>query len=230
MMRYNQEAYFQKYGSDVMFKYAPKTDTVFVIVLLLAIVNWFSWAAQKQKWQQVANRLIQASIEDWSPSQGGTPESKSLREQALEILKVKQQDQEKNGTSAPSNNKSKKTSGSSAKLSAKEKKAKEQEQLKPIITDLVNEMHDFGAGFHKPTWKDLFIVKMSYWPYYIASGATWQAQYYLRRWQGMELNEEERRVLTERAVGPVVWELTSRKEIGFDQERIVDYGELGGME
>jgi DnaJ homolog subfamily C member 25 len=206
-LRYNQEAYFQKYGASVLFQYAPKTDTLAVLVLLTVLLNYFSWWAQKQKWQRVANRLIQATVEDWTPSQGGTAESKLLREQALEELaKITAAEEEQQQTNSTAGGKK------VAKLSAKEKKAKELEALKPIVEALVHEMKDFGAGFHQPTWKDLLSVKMVYWPIYIYQGAWWQTKYFIRRLQKKELNDEEKLVLTERAVGPVAWELAGEEE------------------
>ena len=60
-MRYNQEAYFKKYGSSVLWTYAPKSDVTLIITVLLILVNAFSWFAQKTKWQNVANRLIKAA-------------------------------------------------------------------------------------------------------------------------------------------------------------------------
>lgn len=209
-MRYNQEAYFQKYGASVLFKYAPKTDTVLVLIILLLLANGFSWMAQKQRWQQVANRLIQATLEDWTPSQGGTQESKLLREQALERLqKLETETDEAHAQQESSKTNVTKPKKSAKKLTAKEKKTQELERLRPIVKELVEQMHDFGAGFHKPTWRDLLIVRMTFWPYYIASGTLWQVNYLARRLQGLDLNDEERRVLTERAVGPVAWELAS---------------------
>jgi DnaJ family protein C protein 25 len=77
---------------------------------------------------------------------------------------------------------------------------------------LVNNMHDFGAGFHKPTYRDLIVVKMAKWPYHITTGMLWQAKYLIRRWKGSELSEEERNVLTERAVGHVTWELATEED------------------
>eukprot|EP00934_Nitzschia_sp_Nitz4_P002640 Nitzschia sp. Nitz4//NODE_202_length_38933_cov_72.610268//20707//21996//NITZ4_additional_000023-RA//-1//CDS//3329531789//2630//frame0 len=200
-MRYDQEAYFKKYGSDVLFNYAPKTDMFLVIFLLLGGATWFSWVAQEQKWKQVANRLVQAAVEDWTPAQGGTPESKQLREQALAKLK------ETEGETAPEGGKQKKS-----KVLAKEKKKLEQEKLQPIIEGLVQEIEDFGAGFHKPTWKDLLIVKMAQWPMHVGSEIAWQTMYWIRRLQKLELNDNERAVLTERAVGRVTWELASAEE------------------
>ena len=210
-MRYNQEAYFQKYGAGVLWQYAPKSDASIIIIVLMIVLNAFTWMAQKTRWQNVADRLIKAAVEDWTPSMGGTTESKQLREEALEILaeQQKQPKDEANGAKSGKNTKGK-------KLSGKEKKKQEQESLRPIVTELVGHMHDFGAGFHQPTWRDLFILKMAKFPFYFGSGVVWQTKYWIRRLQKKELNEEERFVLTERAVGHVTWDLSSeddRKEL-----------------
>ena len=212
-MRYNQEAYYQKYGTSVLWSYAPKSDVTAIIIVLTIALNAFSWYAQKNKWQNVADRLIRAAAEEWSPSQGGTPESRELRDHALALLAERE---EKNGTDdsngddskSPS---SKKAKGKAKKLSGKEKKKQELEALMPILRELVDEMEDFGGGFHKPTWRDLLIVNLAKLPYRIALGAVWEAKYYLRRLQGKELNDEEKEVLTERAVGPVSWDIASEE-------------------
>lgn len=41
------------------------------------------------------------------------------------------------------------------KLTSKEKREKDMEELRPIVVELVNEIDDFGAGFRKPTMHDL---------------------------------------------------------------------------
>ena len=206
-MRFNQEAYYNKYGSGVIFAYAPKSDVTIIIIFLLGMVNLYTWFAQKNRWQNVANRLIKASVEDWGPSMGGTPESKGLRVDALAILKEKEAANATAETSEEKKGKAKK-----AKISAKEKKLMEQEALLPIITEMVEKIDDFGAGFHKPTWEDLFIVILAKFPAKFASGLAWQTKYWYRRLLKEELNEEERAVLTERAVGHVHWELASDED------------------
>ena len=211
-MRYNQEAYFQKYGANVLWHYAPKSDATFIIILLLVVVNVFTWMAQKQRWQNVADRLIKAAAEDWSPSQGGTTESKQLREEAQAILEKRQKEQQSSEQAATNGKSPKSKDKSGRKVSGKEKKKKENELLRPIITELVNDMEDFGAGFHQPTWKDLFIIKMAQFPFTFAKACWWQANYMRRRFQKLELNDEERMVLTERAVGHVTWDLASEED------------------
>jgi len=208
-MRFDQEAYFKKYGTSVLWSYAPKSDLTMVIALIFIVANAFSWFSQKHRWQMVADRLTKAALEDWTTSQGGTPESKDLRETALGILNEKPAESEtvkENGKGS-----GKKQKGAK-KLSAREKKKLEEEALLPIIKALVNDMDDFGGGFHKPTWKDLLVVTVAKMPYNIGLSLLWNAKYYLRRLQKLELSDEEREVLTERAVGPVVWDTKSEEE------------------
>ena len=106
----------------------------------------------------------------------------------------------------------KKGGGKGSKVSGRERKRQEQEALRPIVVELVNEMDDFGGGFHKPTYRDLLLVTLVKLPYKITVGTAWQVHYWIRRLQKKELNAEERAVLTERAVGPVAWSASSEEE------------------
>lgn len=209
-LRYDQEAYSDKYGSGVIFKYAPKSDVTFCIILLFGLMNLYTWFAQKNRWQNVANRLIKAAVEDWSPSMGGSPESKQLRIDALAILKKKEATKETGPD--PTEKKAGKGKSKKVKISAKEKKLVEQEAVRPIITEMVEKMTDFGAGFHKPTWEDLFIVYLAKFPVKVATSVAWQTKYWIRRIQKKDLNDDERAVLTERAVGHVIWVTASDEE------------------
>jgi DnaJ homolog subfamily C member 25 len=234
-MRYNQEAYYQKHGASVLWSYAPKSDASVIAFFILLLCNWFTWIAQKTRWQQVADRLTKAAVEDWTPSMGGTVESKQLREEALKLLTERQQALEKkedeaaaaaaaaadSGTGTPK----KGTKKNKEKVSGKDKKRLEQEQLEPVIRELVHEMKDFGAGFHQPTWRDLFIVRLAKFPLYFVAGTWWQTKYYIRRLQRLELNDGERWVLTERAVGNVTWDLATdddRKDLVAKELWIMD--------
>lgn len=242
-MRFDQAAYFKKYGTSIFWHYAPQSDVTLVLLLIFTVANVAMWYSQHHRWQLVANRLIKAAVEDWSTAQGGTPESRALREDALAILKEKQEKEaaaeaaaaapNTNGTTASDKTTTTTTNGKKAspaatnsagaaaaaaaaaavnkkqkgakKLSAREKKKLEEEAILPIVQGLVYEMHDFGAGFHKPTWKDLLIVTLARAPIALAQAVVWNAGYALRRLQKLELNDEEKMVLTQRAVGPVVW-------------------------
>eukprot|EP00536_Pseudo-nitzschia_multiseries_P015332 jgi/Psemu1/262847/estExt_Genewise1Plus.C_8590007 len=206
-LRYDQNAYYQKYGSEVIFAFAPQSNTLFVIILVLAAINWFVYFAQYNRWKKVCDRLAKAAVEDWTPSQGGTPESKDLRERALALYAEEKGDSTEPAAAVPKKGAKAKRTGNK-----KEKKEKEIEALRPIVDRLAYEITDFGAGFHKPTWKDLAILKMAIWPYHLVIGTAWQAKYWVRRIQKLELNEEEKLVLTERAVGHVVWEFSTEDE------------------
>ncbi len=144
-------------------------------------------------------------MEDLSPREGGSTESIEIREKALAILaerkKVQSETEEMNG---------KKKKG--PKVKSKEKKEKEWEELRPICIDLVNEVDDFGAGFRKPTWHDLLVVRMVKWPYYLTKSTLWWAKFALKRLRKMDLDDEEREVLTRNAVGEVTWFAVSDDE------------------
>ncbi|KAL7560930.1 hypothetical protein ACA910_022423 [Epithemia clementina (nom. ined.)] len=226
-MRFNQEAYFAKYGTSVLWSYAPKSDVTLVILLIFVVANVAMWYSQQHRWQLVANRLIKAAVEDWSTAQGGTPESKDLRAQALKILYENNNHGNETAAGAVDNGEKdngaaegtpgkkgapKKLKSAIKKVSGKEKKKMEEEALLPVVQALVNEIHDFGGGFHKPTWRDLLIVSMAKAPFRLTTAVVWNANYYVRRMRGVALNDEERQVLTKRAVGPVVWDTKSEDE------------------
>lgn len=205
--RYRPDEYFNKYGSSVLWKYAPKSDARFIIVLLLIIGNLFSWFAQKSRWQQVADRLIKAAVEDWSPRDGGSSESMQFRQKALEVIRKQREKSESANGSSSNNNKS-----SKKKLTKQEQKKDQQDAIREIVTDMVNDIDDFGAGFHKPTWRDLLLVKMAMMPIHAYQAIAWNAKYFVRRLQKIELNDEERAVLTERAVGNIAWTTATEKQ------------------
>jgi curved DNA-binding protein CbpA len=214
-LRYDVEKYFMKYGASVLWNYAPQSDTTLVILILLIGANVIAWYVQKHRWQMVADRLIKAAVEDWVPSQGGTPESKELREHALAILE--ENEAAKNETSAEmapnkSINGKKQGKKGKEKLSGKEKKRLEQEALEPIIVKIVSEMKDFGGGFHQPTWRDLFIFKLIRLPISLVREIAWLSKYYFRRLRKMPFSEEEKMVLTERAVGPITWDTSTDEQ------------------
>lgn len=205
------DEYFQKYGSSVLWTYAPKSDATIISIVLFILANVFTYYAQRNKYDKVANHLIKAAVEDCSAREGGSTESIEIRNKALAILAEKRE--KENEINAQSNGESpskKKEKG--PRLTSKEKREKEQEELRPICKSLVNEIDDFGAGFSKPTYKDLLIIKMVKWPYYLGAATLWWSKYAIRRVRKLELNDEEHEVLTKNAVGNVAWEASSDKE------------------
>lgn len=204
------DEYFQKYGSSVLWTYAPKSDATIISIVLFILANVFTYYAQRNKYDKVANHLIRAAVEDWSAREGGSTESIEIREKALAILAEKRE--KENEAAAQSNGESPKKKEKGPRLTAKEKREREQDELRPICASLVNEIDDFGAGFRKPTYKDLLVIKMVKWPYYVGSATLWWSKYAMRRMRKLELNDEEREVLTKNAVGNVAWEASSDEE------------------
>jgi len=211
-MRYNQEAYMKKYGSDVMWTYAPKSDTLMVIVGLLVLGSVISWFIQKQQWQNVADKLIKAAVEDLGMGKGGSSESKSLRDEALKILEEQEKKKTENDDTNGDAGVSKKEKKKKMKLTASEKRKQLEDSLRPIVTKLVEKMDDFGAGYHKPTWKDLMVVKIAIFPVVFAKGIAWNTLYGIRRIRKVPLSDEEREVLTRRAIGEISWTAASEEE------------------
>ena len=206
-LRDHPDEYISRYGSNVFYKYAPKSDASFVALFLFVIFNIFTWFAQKSKWQKVADHVVKLALEGAGLNDGGTVECVEVREKAMEIFAEKKNKElqvagEKG--SSPSKN-SKSPSKKKGKAAKKEQKEQEAEELRPIIVELVKEIKDFGAGFHQPTYHDLLITKVFIWPIVLVKATVWQVGYLSRRLRKLELSQEELTVLTRRAMGEVSW-------------------------
>lgn len=203
------DEYFAKYGSSVLYSYVPKSDAHIIVTFFLIVGNMFTYYAQKNKWQTIANHLVKAAVEDLSPREGGSTESINIRAKAMAILAEKR-GEEKGEKQLNGTNTDKKRKG--PRMTSREKKEKEWDELRPICTKLVNEIDDFGAGYRKPTYQDFLIVKMIKWPYYLTTSTLWWSKYAVRRLRKLEINDEEREVLTKNAVGEVTWVSVSEEE------------------
>ena len=222
-LRDRPDEYIHKYGTNVQYSYAPKSDVVMVMLILLVVGNLFTYYVQKNRWQTVADHVVKLALEGATLRDGGSDESVAIREKALEILaKQKGEEADAAGTTGsatagamrrgssggsakgPSPTKKK---GGGAKATKKEQKEQEMEELRPIVVRLVQEEHkDFGGGFHQPTWRDLLITKLAIqWPVQFVKAASWQLGYWGRRLRGIDLSDHEREVLTRRAVGEITW-------------------------
>lgn len=219
--RNRPDEYFQKYGSSVLWSYAPKSDASIIVIFFLIAGSAFTYYAQKNKWQTVANHLIKAAVEDASAREGGSTESIEIRDKALTILAERKKKKEEEESAAATNQTNGNSNGSTSspvkkkkgpKMTGREKKEKEWDELRPICIELVNQIDDFGAGFRKPTWQDILVVKMAKWPYYLTCYTLWWSKYAFRRLRKCELSEEEKEVLTKNAVGEVTWVAVSEEE------------------
>lgn len=210
------DEYFMKYGSSVMWSYAPKSDTRFILLFLFILAEFFTYFAQYKRWERIADHIIKAAVEDWSASQGGSSESMEIRQKGLEILAKQQEDMEKEKEKDSSEHSTKSSSNRQAKKSAKlnkqDKKKQDQEALKKIVEELVHEIPDFGAGFHKPTKKDLFVLKLLKFPLVVVSSVGWRAKFYFRRIRGLPYSDSEIEMMTRISVGAIAWEASSDDE------------------
>jgi len=205
--RSRPDAYMEKYGASVIWQYAPKSDTAFVILALLALLSWLSIWIKKTRWRNLADRIIRAAVEGLSIKDGGSSESIEFRRQAMEKL-AEQQQAADTDQSTTAKEKKKKLKG----LDKKDLKKAQEEELKAIIVDLVEAVNDFGGGFAKPTWRDLFIVKLLQAPYVMLMSMLWWIQYFIRRGRGLDYTEEELEYFTHKAVGDAIWDTVTEEE------------------
>jgi len=229
-LRDNPDEYISRYGTNVLFHYAPKSDVTMVALMLLIAANLFAWFVQKNKWQTVADHVVKLALDGVGLREGGTDESIAIREKAMEILaKQKEEGKEDGGSKVGASTNASSATGTNAnaaakvkggspkkkgaKLTKKEQKEQEMEELRPIVVKLVKEEHaDFGGGFHQPTWRDLLITKFAQWPIMFTKAMGWQVGYWFRRLRGLELSDDELEVLTRRAVGEVTWHALSDED------------------
>ena len=64
------DEYFQKYGSSVLWSYAPQSDARLIVLVFLLLGSAFTYYAQKKKWQTIADHLVKAAVEDLSTREG----------------------------------------------------------------------------------------------------------------------------------------------------------------
>merc|ERR1712232_235168 len=218
-LRDRPDEYLVKYGSSVIWKYKPKSDVRMVVTLLLLSASFFTWFVQYQKWKKVADHLTKAAVEDWGRREGGSTESIEIRKKALAILEENEATNEAEKQAVVSNSsqghgakKSPKKKVVGPKLTKKEKRQNMQEELKKIVQGLVNEIDDFGGGFRKPTWKDIFVVQCIFLPVVISKSVVWFTKFYIRRLKGLPYSDEELEVMTKQAVGNVVWDACTAEE------------------
>lgn len=208
------DEYFKKYGSSVLWTYAPKSNTAAVVIGLLALLSWITIWIKKRRWRTIADHLIKAAVENWNVKEGGSSESIDIRAKAIAILEKQQAaaaTAETNGDKTDTANgktKKKKEKG----VDKKGKKETDDEALKPIIVELVEAIDDFGGGYAKPTWKDMFVVQLAKSPFYFVTSLLWWSKFGLRRLAKKDYNDEELEFFTRRAVGDIIWDTLSVEE------------------
>jgi len=213
------DEYLVKYGSSVIWKYKPKSDVRMVVILLLLSASFFTWFAQLQKWKKLADHLTKAAVEDYGRREGGSTESIEVRKKALAILEEYEAANEaeiqavvSNGSHVHSAKKTPKKKVVGPKLTKKEKKQNMQEELRKIVRGLVDEIDDFGGGYRKPTWKDMFVVQCLFLPIVICKSVLGFTKFYFRRLKGLPYSDEELEVMTKQAVGNVLWDACTVEE------------------
>jgi len=210
-LRDRPDEYFYRYGSNMIWKYAPQSNVFGVVVLLLTLFSMLSWYVQLNHWQQIADAIIKAAVEDLGPQNGGSSESIEIRSKAMKIweeerdIRLQMMNFGTNGNKETRKQKKEKTNKQA-------RKQQQNEELRPIITKLVNEIDDFGGGYRKPEWKDLFAVRFVQFPYYATKNGLWMVNYFIRRQRGLPYTDEELEYRTIAAIGHVAWDAASEED------------------
>jgi len=204
--RDRHDAYIQKYGSNVLWTYAPKSDVGGVVVFLFVILSILSYAMQKNKWRNVADHVVKAAYENLGPAHGGGRESAEVREAAMAEMA-----EENNRAMEGKSGREKKAAirlmnATKAGSGGGSGKTPQQERLHKLIVEKVNKINDFGGGYHKPTIKDLLVLKLCLLPYSISRYFYWSACLFLKQKRGLDFTAEEVLILTKRTVGIVAWD------------------------
>lgn len=203
-LRDRPDEYYYRYGSNMIWKYAPQSNLSGVVILLLTLFSVLGWFVQLNHWQQIADVIIKAAVEDLGSQNGGSDESIEIREKAMQIWEEERDirlDMMKFGSANGKDSKKQKN-----KMTKQARKQLQNEELRPIITKLVNEIDDFGGGYCKPEWKDLFAVRFVQFPYHAIKKSTWMVNYFIRRQRGLPYTDEELEYRTIAAIGNVAWD------------------------
>lgn len=211
--RNRPDEYYKKYGSSVIWSYAPQSDARAILFMLFILASLFTYFAQYQQWNKIADHIIKAAVENASTSQGGSMESMTIRKKAMDILA--KQEEEKlaaKGSNTSETTVSNRQAKKNAKLMKHDKKAEDLDELKKIVVKLVHEIPDFGAGFHKPTMKDLFVFKLVTLPLKIVWALVWRVKFYARRLRRLPYSSEEVEIMTRNSVGEIGWEAAGDDE------------------
>lgn len=173
------DAYWEKYGSHVVWKYAPESDVTAVLIGLMLLWCIFAPAIQYSKYQRAVNHIIKAAENNWGVGKGGSAVTAAVRKEAEETLAARKAAEEggtgANGTTGLSKAqiKARERAAEKAggkKLTKEEKKEQMKQELSSIIAELAYKV-DIQGGHRKPTWRDLPPVWLAQAPYYIGRWA-----------------------------------------------------------
>jgi len=205
----------------------------------LFVGSALSYLLQKNKWQNVADHCIRAAYENLGPSAGGGRESAEVRREALAEI-----EEEDNRAMEGKSGREKKAAkrmmqAAAAGGGASGERTKAQERLYKLIVKKVNQIDDFGGGFHKPSLRDLMVVRILKVPLEIYRTLYWKCRISYRRRRKIEYNDDDVLYLTKKAVGVIGWDaetpeqqkimLTLKLWIPENLERLKEEIELSRM-
>jgi hypothetical protein len=210
------------------FRALPKADVRLIVVCLVAFFSVLLHIVQYQKWQSAVNFLKHATLNNLGLKNGGTKETLELFRRAEDIFKTKYQDAQRSNASSSGSG----TNGSRKASKGADKCPSGSKMLKhplfcSIVDDVVGEVKIEG-GYKKPSYKDVFVIKLVYFPYSLYS---WGMKKYRVAYQDSNLSPEECLELTIETLGAGTWDdMTPTEQEAAIQRRVWHAGNLEAFE
>ncbi|KAG5176344.1 heat shock protein 40 like protein/ DnaJ domain-containing protein [Tribonema minus] len=202
------DAYWIKYGSHVVYKYAPESDVRFVLLGLLLAISALGYGLQYNKYQRAVKFVIAAADANLRTTQGGNAMTLAVRREAEGILAERQKARQEAAAAT-------KPAKGTPKPSRKEIMEEQAKELRGIIEELAMKVEIKGAH-RKPTIWDVPAVWLCLAPLRIARRCAYFSRWLmLSKLGGRPLPVGDIEYWTVRAVGKDTWDAAdeaARKE------------------
>lgn len=156
---------------------------------------------QYQKWQRAVGYLRYATINNLGLKNGGTKETLELFRRAEELFKIRYLESKNSTGTTTSNSSTRSKSSKNEKIPSGSKMLKDP-LFSVVVDEVVGEVKIEG-GYSKPTYKDIFAVKLVMFPYHVFN---WANRKYRLAYHENELTADECMELTVEAIGLGTWD------------------------
>lgn len=204
-MRKNPNEYYKQYGEHYEIINAPKTNLIFVLVVLCAMLSFIHWSALQQRYKSMEESTVTIIVAGEPARAGGSTLPMEMHKKAKQIYF----DKDKAAAEAKSGEKNDKDK----KMKRTEKLYKKDPEFRKVVATLVGEMADLDKGYTKPAITDIFLFQIVHLPAWLLTEATWQVSFAIRHstGKGTWTNGDKVGVL-KRALHPVWPDLTEEEQ------------------
>lgn len=196
---------------------------------MACLILFFSvllYVVQYQKWQRAVDYLRHATINNLGLKNGGSKETLELFRRAEDLFKERYHDGKDAAAAATDNNTARRKSNKNDKIPSGTKMLKDP-LFSTVVDEVVGEVKIEG-GYSKPTYKDVFVVKLVMFPYHVFM---WGKRKYRLAYQDSELTDEECMEMTQEAIGMGTWDdMTLAEQDNALQQRLWQPGKMETFE